>query len=100
VGVEGSSVGPESSNLKVEGSGAGSEGSNLKLEGSKSEVEGTEGSSDAELETATLGDFAEAFVRGDTTNWFRRMKLLDHIETVQDNVQAWLDMIEDSLEGE
>lgn len=46
-----------------------------------------------------MGEFAEAFLQGDTTNWFRRMKLLDHIETVQDNVQAWLEVIEKKLDG-
>ena len=53
-----------------------------------------------ELEAVTLGDFAEAFMRGDTMHWFKKMKLLDHIESVQDNVQAWLNMIEEKLEGE
>ena len=51
------------------------------------------------IEAVTLGEFSEAFMRGDTTNWFKRMKLLDHIEVVQDNVQAWLEMIEKKLEG-
>ena len=78
VGTEGSKGGP---NVDAEGSNVGKQGS-------------------SEMEAITLGEFAEAFVQGDMTNWFRRMKLLDHIETVQDNVQAWLDMIEESLEGE
>lgn len=52
------------------------------------------------IEPVTLGEFSEAFLQGDTTNWFRRMKLLDHIEAVQDNVQAWLDLIGKKLTGE
>lgn len=52
------------------------------------------------MEAVTLGEFAEAFLQADTTNWFKRMKLLDHIETVQDNVQAWLEVIERKLDGE
>lgn len=62
---------------------------------------GTSSSSFSQLgmKAVTLGEFSEAFIQGDTTNWFRRMKLLDHIETVQDNVQAWLEMIEQSLDG-
>ena len=52
------------------------------------------------LEAITLGQFAEQFLREDNSNWFRRMKLLDHIEAVQDKVQGWLDLIEQSLEGE
>ena len=51
------------------------------------------------MEAVTLGEFAEAFIQQDTTNWFRRMKLLDHIETVQDNMQEWLDMLEKKLDG-
>ncbi len=51
------------------------------------------------MEAVTLGEFAHAFMQGDMTNWFRRMKLLDHIEAVQDNVQAWLEMVEKKLEG-
>lgn len=55
--------------------------------------------SSSRMEPVTLGEFAEAFVQGDTTNWFRRMKLLDHVESVQDNVQAWLDLIQKKLTG-
>ena len=51
------------------------------------------------MEAVTLGEFAQAFIQGDKTNWFRRMKLLDHIETVQDNMQEWLDMLEKKLDG-
>lgn len=52
------------------------------------------------VELVTVGEFSEAFLKGDTTNWFRRMKLLDHIEQVQDNMHAWLDTIEKKLAGE
>ena len=67
---------------------------------SKTEPSTASSSSSFGMKAVTLGEFSEAFIQGDTTNWFRRMKLLDHIETVQDNVQAWLEMIEQSLDGE
>jgi len=44
----------------------------------------------------TLTKFSETFLKGD---WFLRMKLLDHIEEVQDNMEAWLDGIERKLAG-
>ncbi len=48
----------------------------------------------------TVGKFSEDFLKKDTTNWFRRMKLLDHIEEVQDNMATWLNFIEERLAGE
>jgi hypothetical protein len=48
-------------------------------------------------------DFTEAFVRGDTTNWFKRMLLMDHIEAVQDGILRWVEQMEkevDDLSGE
>ena len=50
-------------------------------------------------EAVTLGEFSEEFLQRDTSNWFRRMKLLDHIETVQDNIEAWLETVEKQLQG-
>ena len=47
-----------------------------------------------------MKDFTEAFVRGDTTNWFKRMLLLDHIENVQESICNWLDDMERELDGE
>lgn len=46
-----------------------------------------------------LKDFTEAFVHGDTTNWFKRMLLLDHIENVQDTILSWIDQIEKDIDG-
>ena len=46
-----------------------------------------------------LRDFTEAFVHGDTTNWFKRMLLLDHIEAVQDGVLRWVEQMEKEVDG-
>lgn len=46
-----------------------------------------------------LNDFAEAFVKGDTTNWFKRMLLLSHIESVQDDIHRCLEQMERELDG-
>ena len=53
----------------------------------------------SDVKPATVTKFSEAFLKGDSTNWFLRMKLLDHIEEVQDNMEAWLDGIERKLAG-
>ena len=50
------------------------------------------------METVTLGEFSEAFVKGDTTNWFQRMMLLDHIEAVQDKIRTWMESIDRQLD--
>ena len=50
------------------------------------------------METVTLGEFSEAFVKGDTTNWFQRMMLLDHIEAIQDKIRTWMEMIDGQLD--
>ena len=50
-------------------------------------------------ECVSLGRFAEAFMKGDSTNWYQRMLLLDHVETVQDKVVEWLDQVEKELKG-
>lgn len=49
--------------------------------------------------TVKVKDFAEAFVHGDTTNWFQRMLLLDHIENVQDEIANWMEKMEKQLDG-
>ena len=46
-----------------------------------------------------LKDFTEAFVHGDTTNWFKRMLLLDHIESVQDSILSWVEHMEKEVDG-
>lgn len=46
-----------------------------------------------------LKDFTEAFVQGDTTNWFKRMILLDHIENVQDGILGWIEQMEREVDG-
>ena len=46
-----------------------------------------------------LKDFTEAFVHGDTTNWFKRMILLDHIENVQDGILGWIEQMEREADG-
>lgn len=52
------------------------------------------------MESVSLGEFAEAFMHGDTTNWFQRMKLLDHIEKVQEKVSMWMNILDHQLEGQ
>lgn len=52
------------------------------------------------MDSVTLGEFSEAFMKGDTTNWFQRMLLLDHIEAVQDKIRSWMEMIDKQLDGE
>ena len=47
-----------------------------------------------------LKDFTEAFVHGDTTNWFQRMLLLDHIENVQDGILRCIEEMEREVDGE
>ena len=49
--------------------------------------------------TVQLKDFTEAFVHGDTTNWFQRMLLLDHIDSVQEKVADWMEQMERELDG-
>ena len=44
-------------------------------------------------------DFTEAFYHGDTTNWFKRMLLLDHIENVQDDMLSCVEQMEKELDG-
>ena len=51
------------------------------------------------MDTVRLSNFTEAFVNGDTTSWFKRMLLLDHIESVQDLLSRWMDSIESQLDG-
>ena len=51
------------------------------------------------MDTVTLGEFAEAFMHGDTTKWVNRMLLFDHVEAVQNKVTAWMELIEEQLEG-
>jgi hypothetical protein len=51
------------------------------------------------MDSVTLGEFSEAFMKGDTTNWFQRMLLLDHIEAVQDKIRNWMEMIDKQLDG-
>ncbi len=51
------------------------------------------------MDSVTLGEFSEAFMKGDTTNWFQRMLLLDHIEAVQDKIRNWMKMIDKQLDG-
>jgi len=50
------------------------------------------------MDTVTLGEFAEAFMHGDMTNWVHRMLLYDHVEAVQNKVMAWMDLVEKQLE--
>ena len=57
-------------------------------------------SSSSTMDSVSLGEFAEAFMQGDTTNWFQRMQLLDHIENIQEKVSTWMDMLDQQLEGE
>ena len=52
------------------------------------------------MDSVTLGEFSEAFMKGDTTNWFQRMLLLDHIEAVQDKIRGWMQIIDEQLDGE
>ena len=56
-------------------------------------------SSKSTMDTVTLREFTEAFMQGDTTNWFQRMKLFDHIEAVQDKVMAWMEIVDSQLDG-
>ena len=51
------------------------------------------------MDSVTLGEFSEAFMKGDMTNWFQRMLLLDHIETIQDKVSTWMEIIDKQLDG-
>ena len=51
------------------------------------------------MDSVTLGEFSEAFMKGDTTNWFQRMLLLDHIAAVQDKIRNWMEMIDKQLDG-
>ena len=51
------------------------------------------------MDSVSLGDFADAFMQGDTTNWYQRMRLLDHIENVQEKMSSWMDSLEQQLEG-
>ena len=51
------------------------------------------------MDSVSLGEFADAFMQGDTTNWYQRMRLLDHIEGVQEKVSLWMDSLEQQLEG-
>ena len=46
-----------------------------------------------------LRDFTEAFVHGDTTNWFKRMLLLDHIENIQDTILSCVEQMEREMDG-
>eukprot|EP00731_Ephydatia_muelleri_P034745 Em0074g17a len=57
------------------------------------------GSTHAIAEMVTLNEFADAFLKGDVTNWYPRMALLDHIEAVQKKMAAWMDEVEQQLEG-
>ena len=57
-------------------------------------------SSKSGMDSVTLGEFSEAFMKGDTTNWFQRMLLLDHIEAIQDKIRVWMEMINKQLDGE
>ena len=50
-------------------------------------------------ELVTLNEFADAFLKGDVTNWYQRMALLDHIEAVQKKMAAWMDEVEKQLDG-
>lgn len=52
------------------------------------------------MDSVSLEEFADAFMQGDTTNWYQRMKLLDHIESVQERVGMCMESIETQLEGE
>ena len=56
-------------------------------------------SAQSTMDTVTLGEFAEAFMHGDMTNWVHRMLLYDHVEAVQNKVMAWMDLVEKQLEG-
>ena len=51
------------------------------------------------MDSVSLEEFADAFVLGDTTNWYQRMKLLDHIESVQEKVYTCMESLESQLEG-
>ena len=44
-------------------------------------------------------EFTEAFVHGDTTNWFKRMLLMDHVEAVQDEILRWVEQMENEVYG-
>ncbi len=52
------------------------------------------------MDSVPLKEFTEAFMQGDTTNWYQRMKLLDHIEGVQERVSVCVEAIKIQLEGE
>lgn len=51
------------------------------------------------MDSVSLEEFADAFVQGDTTNWYQRMKLLDHIESVQEKAYTCMESLESQLEG-
>ena len=57
------------------------------------------GSTHPIAEMVTVNEFADAFLKGDVTNWYPRMALLDHIEAVQKKMAAWMDEVEQQLEG-
>ncbi len=52
------------------------------------------------MDSVSLEEFSDAFMQGDTTNWYQRMKLLDHIEGVQERVCSYMESIENQLESE
>ena len=51
------------------------------------------------MDVVPLEAFVEAFLRTDGGNWCQRMLLLDHIEAVQDKIAAWMDSIQNQLQG-
>ena len=56
--------------------------------------------SESSMESVSIEEFSEAFMQADTTNWFQRMLLLDHIEDVQDKIAAWMASVDKQLDGE
>ena len=51
------------------------------------------------LPLVTPSQFAEAFMKVDTSCWASRMLLLDHVEAMQEKVLAQMDQLEDQFKG-
>ena len=52
------------------------------------------------LPLVTPSQFAEAFMKVDTSCWASRMLLLDHVEAMQEKVLAQMDQLEEQFKGE
>ena len=53
----------------------------------------------AQLPLGTPAQFAEAFMKVDTSCWASRMLLLDHVEAMQEKILDQMDQLEEQFEG-